>query len=162
MLHLIPPGLHRAGLRAAHRLRLVWWRVRRPTLQGCRVLVFDDQARVLLVRHGYGSGSWMLPGGGISRRETPSVAAARELAEETGCRLLDPRVVAVIEEPLSGARNRVHLITGRTAGQARPDGREIIELGWFAHDRLPGNLSPRLVGQLDQWIDQAGAEQDGS
>lgn len=152
MLHLIPPGLHRAGLRLAHRLRLVWWRLRKPLLQGCRVLVFDGEGRVLLVRHGYGSARWMLPGGGVARGEDPCAAAVRELAEETGCTLGDPRVFAVIEEPLSGATNRVHLITGACSGPARPDGREIVELGWFAADELPKDLSKALEAGLGEWI----------
>jgi ADP-ribose pyrophosphatase YjhB (NUDIX family) len=157
VLHLIPPSLHRAALRVAHRLRLLWWRLRRPVLQGCRVLAFDSEARVLLVRHGYGSSKWMLPGGGISRRETPGKAATRELAEETGCRLYDAQVLAVVEEPLSGAINRVHLITGRIEGSARPDGREIVELAWFAGDALPDNLSPALAGRIGEWIVLANA-----
>jgi 8-oxo-dGTP pyrophosphatase MutT (NUDIX family) len=152
MLRLIPSPLHRQGLRVAHRLRLVWWRVRRPRLDGCRVLAFDAHDRVLLVRHAYGSGRWMLPGGGLGRGEEPVAAALREFAEEAGCGLVETRLLEVLEEPLSGAVNRVHLVTGRIQGTPRPDGREIIELACFAAADLPADLSPALAARIAEWI----------
>ena len=47
MLYLIPPPVHRAGLRIAHALRTRWWRLARPRVTGCRVLAFDARGRVL-------------------------------------------------------------------------------------------------------------------
>lgn len=116
------------------------------------MLAFDAQDRVLLVRHSYGSRSWMLPGGGIARGEAPLAAAQREFAEEAGCLLGEARVLAVVVEPLSGASNSVHLIAGRFGGMPRADGREIVELACFAADRLPDDLSPRLRGRIESWI----------
>jgi 8-oxo-dGTP pyrophosphatase MutT (NUDIX family) len=152
MLRLIPAPLHRQGLRLAHRLRVVWWRVRKPRLAGCRVLAFDAEDRVLLVRHAYGSGRWMLPGGGLGQGEEPLAAAARELSEEVGCGLAGARLLEVLEEPLSGATNRVHVVTGRIAGTPRPDGREIVELACFAATGLPADLSPALSDRIGNWI----------
>ena len=71
-------------LRVAAWLRKRWWRVARPIVVGVRVMVFDAQGRVLLVRHTYGRPAWYLPGGGVKRGETLAEAAARELREETG------------------------------------------------------------------------------
>ena len=153
MLHLIPPSLHRAGLRLAHAVRKRWWRLAKVQLNGCRVLAFDEGGRLLLIRHSYGSGNWMLPGGGIARGEAPLVAARRELAEETGCTLRDALVHAVLEEQLYGTTNRVHLIAGRAEGLPQPDGREIIELGFFGHNALPVPLSPAVASQIDAWFD---------
>ena len=153
MLHLIPPSLHRAGLRLAHAVRKRWWRLAKVQLNGCRVLAFDEGGRLLLIRHSYGSGNWMLPGGGIARGEEPLVAARRELAEETGCILRDALVHAVLEEQLYGTTNRVHLIAGRAAGLPQPDGREIIELGFFGRNALPVPLSPAVASQIDAWFD---------
>ena len=157
MFRLIPPPLHRALLVQAHRLRVVWWRLRKPLLIGCRVLAFDEAGRVLLVRHSYGSGRWMLPGGGVARGEEPLVAACRELAEETRCALLDPREIAVIEEPLAGATNRVHVITGQAVGVPQGDGREIVEARFFAPEAMPSDLARQLQANLAGWIRTATA-----
>ncbi len=157
MLHLIPASLHRLGLRLAHGVRRRWWRWAQVKLEGCRVLALDSAGRVLLIRHSYGSGNWLLPGGGIARGEAPLAAAQRELAEETGLRLEQARCFAVIDEPLYGTVNRVHLVCGKAQGELRCDGREVIAARFFAATDWPGDLSPRLAAQLDGWLAQVGA-----
>lgn len=157
MLYLIPRPLHRLALRTGHAARLVWWRWRKPVLDGCRVLAFDPQGRILLVRHTYGSGRWMLPGGGLARGEDPLAAAWRECLEETSCALAEPRLLAVISEPLVGATNRVHLVNGRIAGEPLADGREIAEAALFAMDALPSPLSIQLQRELARWVAMADA-----
>lgn len=153
MLHLIPAGLHRTALRLAHAVRRRWWRLARVRVQGCRVLAIDAVGRVLLIRHSYGSGNWMLPGGGIGRGEDPVAAAVRELREETGCTLWDAKVRAVVDEPLHGTINRVHLIAGTVSEAPHADGREVIEAGLFAPDALPQPLSPAVAAGLTAWLD---------
>lgn len=152
MLQLIPAPLHRLGLRLAHALRQRWWRIAKVRLNGCRVLAFDAAGRVLLIRHSYGSSNWMLPGGGIDRGEAPLRAAIRELAEETGCELADARCFAVLEEPLHGTVNTVHLVCGSAQGKLQCDGREVIETRFFGIDALPDQLSPLLAARLDEWL----------
>ena len=157
MLHLITAPLHRLGLRLAHAVRKRWWRVAKVTLRGCRVMAFDADGRVLLIRHSYGSGNWMLPGGGIGRGEVPLAAAQRELREETGCVLDQPRCLARIDEPLYGTLNQVYLVSGTARGTLRCDGREVIEAAFFAPETLPADLSPALAVQFESWLALAGA-----
>jgi 8-oxo-dGTP pyrophosphatase MutT (NUDIX family) len=162
MLHLSPgnwlPGpLHRAAYRLAHALRKVWWRIARPRVTGCRVLAFDGQGRVLLVRHSYGSGSWMAPGGGMRRGEDPLLAGSRELLEETACRLEDAWQVVLVEEPLRGATNVVHVVAGSAIGTPVPDGREVIEAAFFAPEALPKPMSDLLRRDLPTWLKAAKA-----
>lgn len=156
MLHLIPAPVHRAGLRIAHALRKRWWRWRRPSVNGCRVLAIDGTGRVLLVRHSYGSRKWMPPSGGIGRGEAPLTAAARELREETGCTLSDPVEVAQLVEGLHGARNVIHVIAGRTSDAPLADGREIVEAAFFALDALPGDMAPGFRAELPGWVTAGG------
>jgi 8-oxo-dGTP pyrophosphatase MutT (NUDIX family) len=156
MLHLIPRPLHRQALRIAHELRKRWWQFARPEVIGCRVLAFDDEDRILLVRHSYGRQSWMPPGGGMSRGEDPLTAAAREFAEELGCPLHAPFIVEIVEENLRGAHNLVHVVAGTVGGAPIPDGREIIDTAFFAANQLPEDM-PLALRNLPKWITAATA-----
>lgn len=152
MLYLIPAPLHRGLYRLAHRLRLQWWRIRKPRFDGCRVVGLDETGRVLLIRHSYGSDFWMPPGGGISRAEDVLAAAVRELREETGCGLEGAVQIALVEEDISGATNRVHIVAGRVRGDPRPDRREVVEAAFFELDLLPAQMSDALRERLPKWV----------
>ena len=156
-LRLIPAPLHRGGYRLAHAARKLWWRLRKPVLTGCRIVARDDEGRVLLVRHSYGTRRWMLPGGGVGRGEDPIAAALRELREETGCGLLAPHEVARIDEPLHGARNVVHVVAGGTADMPLVDHREIEDARFFAPEALPDDMPVRMREGLPGWLKAAKA-----
>jgi 8-oxo-dGTP pyrophosphatase MutT (NUDIX family) len=71
-------------------IRLFWRSFFRPYARlsrgmtlGARILVIDQQDRVLLVKQSY-SPHWILPGGGIERGETMLEGGLRELREEAG------------------------------------------------------------------------------
>lgn len=151
LLNLLPASLHRMLYRAAHRVRLVAWRIRRPRLEGVRVLAFDPEGHLLLLRHSYGSGKWMPPGGGMNRREDALTAGKREFLEETGRPLLGAREIVAIDEDLQGASNRVHMVIGRVEGTPRWDGREIVEIGLFPLDALPDAMPAGLARKIREW-----------
>ena len=45
---------------------------------GVKVMVFNERGELLLIRNSYGDSSqYLLPGGGVSRRESPAAAAIR-------------------------------------------------------------------------------------
>src|SRR6476646_8425769 len=103
------------------------------------VLTFDDEARVLLVRHAEGN-DWTTPGGMIEPYETPADAAVREMWEETGLHVALTRIVGVFAGELctSAYANGDSLswvstvFAGRRiAGMPRPDGEETLEVRYF-------------------------------
>lgn len=128
-------------------------RLRRPT-RGCKVMAFDAAGRLLLVRHSYGrSDLWMLPGGGVGRREEPEDAARRELREEVGCRVERLDLVGTYGSAAEGKRDTIFLYRSETPDEPRPDGLEVIEARFFALDALPPTTSPatlRRVRDLQQ------------
>ncbi|WP_084385095.1 NUDIX domain-containing protein [Novosphingobium naphthalenivorans] len=152
LLKLLPAPLHRALYRLADRVRRQVWTILRSTVHGVRVLALDDAGRVLLVRHSYGSRKWTTPGGGLGAREDPVAAGIRELAEETGCLLGEARLVAVVDEDLHGAKNRVHVVVGCTGGPAVPDGREIVEAAFFNLQDQPHAMRAGLAENIRAWV----------
>lgn len=152
MFYLIPAPLHRLILRIAHNLRKRWWQVRKPFIRGARVVALNDEDQVLLIRHSYGSGRWMLPGGGVRRSEDGVPAAMRELLEETACILEAAVEIDVSKVRLHGANNKVHIVVGRTSSEPKPDGREVIETRFFAVDRLPIGMPGYMGRGLRKWV----------
>jgi ADP-ribose pyrophosphatase YjhB (NUDIX family) len=156
VLHLIPAPLHRQLYRIADRVRRIWWRVRKPRRQSVNVIALDDESRVLLVRHSYGPPVWALPGGGIGRGEDPQVAARREFREELGCEIEELSAIESIGPDVEDTKNRMYLFAAKIAGTPVPDMREVVELGYFEPDRLPGNVDRRIPERVRQALARRG------
>ena len=143
MLHLIPPPLHRRLYRIAYWARSLYWRTVRPTVHGCRIVALDEAGRVLLIRQSYGPRHWLTPGGSVESGEDPVTTAARELDEETGCSLADPRKVTELLERPMGAYNVVHVVVGRAGGREQLGGRLQSRPARAAGERLAADRPPR-------------------
>jgi 8-oxo-dGTP pyrophosphatase MutT (NUDIX family) len=85
----------RSLLRAGFPLLKLWWWLARPTLEGVYVAVRCGE-EVLLIRNSYRA-SYSFPSGRRGRRETPVIAAARELHEEVGIAVSPDRLRHVAE-----------------------------------------------------------------
>jgi len=99
---------------------------------------------VLLVRRGNppNVGSWSLPGGGQELAETTETAARRDLEEETGLRVGDLHLAAVVDSIIgdSAGRTRFHYTIIDYAalwqGDAARAGGDITECAWADFDKL--------------------------
>lgn len=156
MLSRLPPPLHRALLRIGQPIRLRVWGLMRREMRGCGVLAFDHAGRLLLVRHSYHERDrWLLPGGGLARGEDPASAAARELLEEAGCRLLGATWVGTdLRRMPGGWINRIELVSGTCEGTPHADGREVAEAAFFPLDALPpttGRVVRTALAIREQW-----------
>lgn len=159
MLSFVPASLHRHALYLAHRLRLVWWSWRKPEVHGCNAIVCNSGGEVLLVRHSYQTPErWMLPGGGMGRRETAEIAAARELKEEVGCRMVDAKCFWIDVVDVCGARNHVHLVAGRSDDLPVADQREVIAAEFYAPDALPEMTARTARARIERWLDQSAVD----
>jgi 8-oxo-dGTP diphosphatase len=116
------------------------WLLQRKFIVGVSGVLFDDQGRILLLRHRYWrQGSWGLPGGWVRAGETLEQALLREVREETG-------YAATIEGLLrlaSGHRLRLEVsFRGRLArGELRLSSHEVLEAAFFAPSDLPDGVT---------------------
>lgn len=126
------------GLGGGLQWRLLWL-TQAKFLVSVAGVVRDDGGRILLLRHRFWpAGSWGLPGGYAHGSERLEDALARELREETGCRIDGQRLLCVN----SGYRFRVEVVyTARlAAGVTDLDRREVLAADLFPPDALPAGL----------------------
>lgn len=115
----------------------IYWRFTRPLTAGARVVVIDEEDRVLLVRHTYMPG-WYLPGGGVEGGETMRTAAERELWEEVGVTpKMDLTFFGLYANFAEFKSDHVSLFVLRAFDIQDQPNREIAEFGFFSPDALP-------------------------
>jgi 8-oxo-dGTP pyrophosphatase MutT (NUDIX family) len=103
----------------------------RALRRSARVLLFDDQGRLLLIRRTRPTGETYLttPGGGVGPDETWEVAAARECAEELGAEVLIGSVAWAGRLDLPDQDSEQRFFTARLVGldDQRRTGPELSE-----------------------------------
>jgi len=127
--------------------------LRRPVV-GCAAAARTTDGRWVLIRRS-DTGTWALPGGTLEWGETLRSALTRELAEETGARVLElGRLVGVYSGP--DRDKRFHAVTvlvevrvdlAPTAHAENP--LEILEVRAFADDELPTEFAYQMKDMLD-------------
>ncbi len=84
---------------------------------GVRVIIFDEENRILLVKqHHEDRDIWMTPGGGIEDGESAAEAAVREVREETGLDIQVLRMIWHVEEVSERGQRFVNFFTARVTG----------------------------------------------
>ncbi len=113
---------------------------------GVTAVVWRD-GQILLGRRA-DTGHWALPSGIVEPGEAPGVAIAREVLEETGVTARVDALAAVTVTPVitygNGDRAQytdLTFVARWVAGEAYVADDESLEVGWFAVDGLPVDLS---------------------
>lgn len=107
-----------------------------------RVLLFDEQGRILLVRSWTGYQEWELPGGGRKKGETSQKAANRELYEETGIKLAESALTSLGEVTIHGYRAPVYKVHLEGPVKLILDPWEITGVQWCDPRKLPPKTGP--------------------
>lgn len=162
---LIVPLFPQARARVADWRARVLWRLgalwRAPITLGVRLMVLDEDERILLVRHTY-TGGWHMPGGGVDPGETAAEAALREVREETGLTLEGtPNLFGLyLNKPL-GARDHVALFVLRGVPVQNsalvPQAGEIAAARFAPLSDLPGDTTRATLRRIGE-VTGEGAE----
>ena len=144
-----------------HKLRRLALRLLRVRTRGVKVMLFNGKGELLLVRNSYGQTHlYLLPGGGVGRRETPEAAAAREVQEEVGLEVQQLALVSSHFSAAEGRRDTIHLFLAKAEGEPVPDRTEVLEAGFFPLDRLPEGVSAATLRRIAEY--QGARQADGS
>ena len=123
--------------------QFVFRRTRALTL-GVRGMVFDEEGRVLLVRHTYKPG-WQFPGGGVEFRDTAAGALAHELLDEAGIEVRErPELFGIYDNRAIFPGDHVLLYVLRPGDYVRHPWRpnaEIAKMGFFAPGDVPADTT---------------------
>ncbi|MFV0644733.1 MAG: NUDIX domain-containing protein [Sphingomonadaceae bacterium] len=147
-------------LRMAYKARSWWRHAFRIPIAGVVVIGLNEEGAILLVRHSYGSGAWMLPGGGCNWKEAPSKTARREMHEELGCTLDRLILTGTSHDRISGAKHTAYIFSAQIIGPVRPDNREIVAAQFFPPDQLPNTLSRFSRARLNTWSETCRNDED--
>lgn len=115
-----------------------------------RVAVVGDDDRLLMVKEAE-DGLWTLPGGWVDVGESLSLAAEREVFEETGYRVRATKVAAIFDKLAHAHPPALHhsylmFVNAALEGGSAQPSIETIEVGWFSVDRLP----PLSIGRATE------------
>ncbi len=126
-------------------------------------MVGRDAAGAILLQRRTDDGRWGIPGGALELGETLEDAARRELREETGLTAGQLDLLDVYSGPeffLRYANGDEAYVVGatfaarRVRGEARADGDEGSELGYFAPSDFPSALNDYNRRLLDRCRDR--------
>ncbi len=128
-----------------------------PRIAPAVIVLVEDEAGSVLLAHNskFKPQLYSLIAGFVEAGETLEDAVAREVQEETGIVVADPRYVRSQPWPfpfslMLGFRAR------KVGGDLKPDGVEIEEAGWFSREDLPILPGPGSVARwlIDQWVSE--------
>jgi ADP-ribose pyrophosphatase YjhB (NUDIX family) len=111
-----------------------------------RGAAFDEQGRVLMVREVADGGRWTLPGGWADINLTAAENVIREMREESGFGVRVRKLAAVWDRTRQGHPVGVFscckfFFICEIVGGTSTIGPETSEVGWFAQEELPTDLS---------------------
>ncbi len=111
-----------------------------------RGAAFDKAGRILMVREVADGGRWTLPGGWADVNLTAAENVAKEMREESGYEVRARKLAAALDRTRQGHAAgvfscvKLFYICDIVGGEARTS-IETSEIGWFAEDALPVDLS---------------------
>lgn len=118
------------------KMRRFFVRLTQPSFTvSAAAVVFDDEKRILLLRHvlRVNSSGWGIPGGFLNAGEQPADALKRELMEEAGVEIVDLHLLKI--RTLGHHLEIIYYCRAKNT-DAKARSSEILEARWFVIDEL--------------------------
>ena len=137
------------------------WRLVRPRTRGVKVMVFNADGELALIRNSYGRPYlFVLPGGGVRPFEKPLMAAEREVREGLGLEVIGIKFRSRHSSQAEGKRDEIHLFEALVDGRPEVDDFEVEEVRFVSLENLPAATSPATRRRVDEYLGRQVA--DGS
>lgn len=143
--------IKRSILRLGYPLAKIFWFVFRSSSQAAKV-VLNHENSILLIRHSFGPYYWTLPGGGIKKREDPTLAAIREIKEELNIDITAPVFLGTVPLLTDYKNDTVFVFSfSPPTRYFCIDEVELVEAKWFLLTELP-KLGRNAQKMLDIYL----------
>jgi 8-oxo-dGTP pyrophosphatase MutT (NUDIX family) len=134
-------------------LQSLVWKVVRPHTRGVKIMVFNTNGELALIRNAYGrSDLFVLPGGGVRPFEEPAKAAVREVKEELGLEITKLKLRSQYLSTSEGKRDEIHLFEALAHGTPQLDNFEVEEVRFVALEDLPSATSPATRRRIEEYL----------
>ena len=131
----------------------------RPVIIGVRVMLIRD-GQILLVKHSYQDG-WLIPGGGIKRKETEEQAARRECREEIGAEVSKMELVGVFTNFSEFKNDHIVLFKSDDFTIYPKADIEIEHAEFFKMNDLPADMMPGSQRRIEDYLHERPIPWDG-
>ena len=116
---------------------------------GCGAFIFDNERNVLLIKRSADAksepGTWARPGGAVELGETVEEALSREMIEEVGLEIKNPKILDVTTQTPPGANwvalGYIATAVGDPLKATNKEPHKHDDLQWFSLDNLPSPLA---------------------
>jgi NAD+ diphosphatase len=110
------------------------------------VSILDQQDRILLGSQGvWEENRWSILAGFVEPGESLEAAVVREMKEESGLDVLDPKYVYSQGWPYPYSLMLGYTARADSSQQLKPDGEEIVRLRWFTREELASEAKQLLL-----------------
>jgi NAD+ diphosphatase len=129
-----------------------------PRISPAVIVLIEHKGRIALARNAsFTNGMHSCIAGFVESGESFEQTAAREAMEEIGLDIADIKYFGSQPWPFPDSMMVAFRAQARN-GDLKPDGKEIVEAGWFGPDNLPpiprrGSIARAMV---DQWLSERG------
>lgn len=145
------PDLHNMEKSIQQTVSHIPWAAKRL---GVAAIIFDDQGKILMVKHSYGMLNWEIPGGAAENGESISETAVREVFEEAGLVVTAERLTGVYYMPESDSHHFVFLCRSVEQGKEPASvSEETTDCGFFAPGALPRPISDFTVLRIQHALE---------
>ena len=142
--------MKRFFLHTLYKLYRLQWVITRPIIIGVRVMLIRD-GQILLIKHSYQDG-WLIPGGGVKRRETIEQAARRECREEVGAEVGKMELVGIFTNFFEHKNDHIVVFISHEFTIHPKKDFEIEQVKFFDLDALPDDMMEGSQKRIEEYL----------